>query len=506
GLNLFDEISAKLERSGEKVIAGNEVFKLYDTYGFPLDLTQVMAEEHGFAVDVEGFNGAMNEQRERARSARGEVAFQASKDVDYPACVFVGYQSLTQQTRITGIFRKELALTEASKGERIDITLADTPFYGESGGQAGDIGTIQSASGTLKVLGTVKAFNQSTVHNCEVISGSIRKGDEVTATVDRHARQATARHHTATHLLQAAMRQIVGKHVQQQGSAVDPARLRFDFTHGQALDPMQLEQIEELVNVKIMEDAPVDTEHKPQAAARAEGAMALFGEKYGDEVRVVSCGDFSKELCGGTHVHRTGEIGLFKIVKEEAIASGVRRIEAVAGLPAYRHVRAAELLLDEVRERFKVGRDEVVAKANALVEQVKQLEREKQKDKLGRLDGVMARLAAQAVEKNGVRYAAQLIPDLSPDDLREAGDKLRLKLKNGIGILATSSDGKSTIVITVGDELVAAKKYSAGDIAKKVAAAIGGRGGGRPQLAQVGGKDDGRLAETVKGLEQVIFG
>jgi alanyl-tRNA synthetase len=301
------------------------------------------------------------------------------------------------------------------------------------------------------------------------------------------------------------MRQVVGKHVQQQGSMVNPERLRFDFTHGQALDPMQLDQIEELVNVKIMEDLPVGTDHKKQAEARAEGAMALFGEKYGDEVRVVSCGDFSKELCGGTHVHRSGEIGLFKILKEEAIASGVRRIEAVAGLPAYHHVRAAELLLDEVRDRFKVGRDEVVAKANALVEQVKTLEREKQKDKLGKLDEVMAQLASQAVETNGVRYAALLIPDLSPDDLREAGEKLRAKLKNGIGILATSSEGKSTIVITVGDELVAVKKYSAGDIAKKVAAATNGRGGGRPQLAQVGGKDDGKLAETVKTLESVIF-
>ncbi|MRR52019.1 MAG: alanine--tRNA ligase, partial [Rhodocyclaceae bacterium] len=298
---------------------------------------------------------------------------------------------------------------------------------------------------------------------------------------------------------------IVGRHVQQQGSAVDPERLRFDFTHGQALDPMQLDQIEELVNVKVMDDLPVGTEHKSQAAARAEGAMALFGEKYGDEVRVVSCGDFSKELCGGTHVHRTGEIGQFRILKEEAIASGVRRIEAVAGLPAYRHARAAEQLLAEVRDRLKVGRDEIVARTNALVEQVKQLEKEKHQQKLGQLDAQMAELAAQAADKGGARYASLIIPGLTPDDLREAGEKLRTKMKDGIGILATASEGKSTIVICVGDDLVKAKRCSAGDLAKKVAAATGGRGGGRPQLAQVGGKDDGRLAETVKGLEAVVF-
>ncbi|MCU0606876.1 MAG: alanine--tRNA ligase [Candidatus Edwardsbacteria bacterium] len=506
GLTLFEEILAKLRRSQGTAIAGSEAFRLYDTYGFPLDLTQVMAQENGFTVDLEGFNAAMQEQRERARAARGEVCFQACRDVDYPACVFVGYQALSQQTTITGIYRKQLELSEAAQGERVDVTLKDTPFYGESGGQAGDVGTIQSQRATLKVLGTVRAFNQSTVHGCEVITGTITVGDEVTAQVDQHARTATARHHTATHLLQAAMRQVVGRHVQQQGSMVDPSRLRFDFTHGQALDPMQLDQIEELVNVKVMEDLPVGTEHKSQAEARAEGAMALFGEKYGDQVRVVSCGDFSKELCGGTHVHRSGEIGLFKILKEEAIASGVRRIEAVAGLPAYRQARASELLIAEVRDRLKVGREEIVARTNALVEQVRQLEKQQHQDKLGRLDATMAELAAQAADRGGAKYAATVLPGLAPDDLREAGEKLRARLKDGIGILATASEGKSTIVICVGDELVAAKKYSAGDIAKKIAAATNGRGGGRPQLAQVGGKDDGRLAETVKALESVIFG
>ena len=506
GLSLFDEISAVLKGSGATVIAGSEAFKLYDTYGFPLDLTQVMAAERGYTVDTAGFDACMAAQRERARAARGEVCFQACRDVDYPACVFVGYQALSQKTTITGIYRKELELSEAAQGERVDVTLADTPFYGESGGQAGDVGTIQSERGTLKVLGTVKAFNQSTVHSCEVVSGAVKAGDEVTAAVDRQARLATARHHTATHLLQAAMRQVVGKHVQQQGSMVDPSRLRFDFTHGQALDPMQLDQVEELVNAKIMEDLPVGTEHKSQADARAEGAMALFGEKYGDQVRVVSCGDFSRELCGGTHVRRSGEIGLFKILKEEAIASGVRRIEAVAGLPAYRHVRASELLIAEVRDRLKAGRDEIVAKTNALVEQVRTLEKQQHQDKLGRLDATMAELAAHAVDQGGVKYAATVLPGLSPDDLREAGEKLRAKLKDGVGILATASEGKSTIVIAVGDELVAAKKHSAGDIAKQVAAATCGRGGGRPQLAQVGGKDDGRLAETVKKLESIIFG
>ncbi|MDI6740583.1 MAG: alanine--tRNA ligase, partial [Candidatus Edwardsbacteria bacterium] len=508
GIAYFNEILvSKIKITDwERIIPGEDVFKLYDTYGFPIDMTQVMAAENNCTVDIDGFNQCMEEQRERARAARGEVAFDAAKNVDYPPCVFVGYQSLTQPATVTGIFRKELPILEAQRGERVDITLSDTPFYGESGGQAGDVGKLENDRVSIKVLGTAKAFNQATVHNCEIISGTIKKGDEVAASVDKLARAATARHHTATHLLQAALREIVGTHVQQQGSMVSPERLRFDFTHFKALDPMQLDAVEELVNVKIMENLEVGAGRKKLAEAQAEGAMALFGEKYGDEVRVVSCGDFSKELCGGTHVHHSGEIGLFKILKEEAIASGVRRIEAVAGLPAYRYARENEMLIAEMRDRLKAGREEIVPKTNALIEQVKHLEKEKQKERLDRLDVLMAELASQAVETNGVKYIAQALSDYSPEDLREAGDKLRLKLKNGIGILAAAAEGKTTMVIAVGDELVSSKKYSANDIAKKIAAATGGKGGGRPQLAQVGGKDDGKLEETVIGLEPVIFG
>jgi alanyl-tRNA synthetase len=335
----------------DKIISGEDAFKLYDTYGFPLDLTQVMAEEQGFTVDSEGFQQAMTGQRERARAARGEISYTAAREVAYPECVFVGYNSLVQKTKITGIFVKELPIDQAGKGQTVDITLENTPFYGEGGGQAGDIGFLENPNCRIKVLNAVKAFNGSTVHHAEIVSGSVKLRDEVTATVDQAARLSTARHHTATHLLQAALQQIVGKHVQQQGSMVSPERLRFDFTHFAGLEQMQLDEVEHMVNRKIMDNLPVADEHMKLAEAQKTGAMALFGEKYGEEVRVIFCGDFSKELCGGTHVKNSGELGLFRIIKEEAIASGVRRIEAVAGEAAYKLVKRDELLVAQGQPR-----------------------------------------------------------------------------------------------------------------------------------------------------------
>jgi len=505
GLSLFDQIASKLKTSNDKVISGTDAFKLYDTFGFPLDLTQVMAEEHGLTVDSEGFNQAMAGQRERARAARGDVSFTAAKEVDYPNCVFVGYNSLVQKTKVNGIYIKELPIDKAEKGQTVDITLENTPFYGEGGGQAGDIGFLENPNCRIKVLNSVKAFNGSTVHHAEVVSGSIKLRDEVTASVDQPARLSTARHHTATHLLQAALQQIVGKHVQQQGSMVSPERLRFDFTHFAGLDRMQLDEAEHLVNRKIMDNLPVADEHMKLAEAQKTGAMALFGEKYGEEVRVISCGDFSKELCGGTHVKHSGELGLFKIVKEEAIASGVRRIEAVAGEAAYRLVKQDELLVAEIHDRLKSNREDIIKKLNAQMEELKALEKAR-KDAARLQQGSLIEGLVKEVKKvQDVQLLVKLLDGFSQDDLREIADKLRVKLPNGLIVLASNHEGKFGFTIAVGDELVKAKKFTAGDIAKKIAAATGGKGGGRPQLAQVGGKDEGKLKEQVGKIEEIIF-
>ena len=487
-------------------ITAEEAFKLYDTFGFPLDLIINIAEENGFWVNQPGFEELLRKQKERSRAARGEVEFSCSKDAEYPNCIFVGYECLEAKTRITGIFRKELTLDRSEKGMTVDVTLEDTPFYGESGGQAGDVGAIESKDGSLKVEGTVKAFNKATVHRCQVISGTIKVGDQVSAMVDCQARLATARHHTATHLLQSALRQILGKHVQQQGSAVDPQRLRFDFTHFAALDPMQVQQVEELVNRQVMEDLPVEAGHMKLAEAQAQGAMALFGEKYGEEVRVVSCGDFSKELCGGTHLRRTGEIGLFKIIREEAIASGVRRIEAVAGVPALHHIRKSEQLLDEVRDRLKAAPDEVVKKLNGLLEELKALEKAKREAARNQQGSLIESLVQEVGDVGEVRFVCRALEGYSSDELRELADSLRKKLPGGVAVLASAGEGKMSFTVAVGDELIKAKKFSAGDLAKKLAAATGGRGGGRPQLAQVGGRDDGRLAEHVAKMAEYLFG
>jgi alanyl-tRNA synthetase len=387
----------------------------------------------------------------------------------------------------------------------VDITLENTPFYGEGGGQDGDIGFLENPNCRIKVLNAVKAFNGSTVHHAEIVSGSIKLRDEVTATVDQAARLSTARHHTATHLLQAALQQIVGKHVQQQGSMVSPERLRFDFTHFAGLDRMQLDEVEHMVNRKIMDNLPVADEHMKLAEAQKTGAMALFGEKYGEEVRVISCGDFSKELCGGTHVKNSGELGLFRVVKEEAIASGVRRIEAVAGEAAYRLVKQDELLVAEIQDRLKANREDIVKKLNSQIEELKVLEKAKKETVRAQQGNLVDSLVKEVKEVQNVQLLVKLLDGFSQDDMREMADKLRIKLPGGIIVLASTEDGKFGFTVAVGDELVKAKKYSAGDIAKKIAAATGGKGGGRPQLAQVGGKDEGKLKEQMGKMEEIIF-
>ncbi|MBU1355984.1 MAG: alanine--tRNA ligase [Candidatus Edwardsbacteria bacterium] len=505
GLTKLLESAAAITLPNDKSIPGEVLFKLYDTFGFPIDLAQEIATEQGLTLDLDGFNKALEQQKERARAARGEVSYSVQKSVDYPSCIFVGYNNLEQKSKVTGIFIKELAIDQAEKGRKVDITLENTPFYGEGGGQAGDVGILENPNCRIKILNTVKTFNGSTVHQAEIVSGTIKVKDEITATVDQQARLSTARHHTATHLLQAALQQIVGKHVQQQGSMVSPERLRFDFTNFTALDQMQLDEVEHLVNRKIMDNLPVADRHMKLAEAQQTGAMALFGEKYGEEVRVISCGDFSKELCGGTHVKNSGELGLFRIIKEEAIASGVRRIEAVAGEAAYQQIKQDQLLVSEIQDRLKANREDIVKKLNAQMEELKTLEKAKKDVARQQQGGMVEGLVKEVKKVKDVELLVKLLDGLSQDDMREMADKLRMKLPGGVIILASTDDGKFGFTIAVGDHLVKAKKYMAGDIAKQIAAITGGKGGGRPQLAQVGGKDDGKLKEQMGKIEGTIF-
>ena len=506
GLSKLLESAAAITPPDKRAIPGEVLFKLYDTFGFPIDLAQEIASEQGLTLDLDGFQQALNQQRERARSARGEVAFTAEKGVDYPSCIFVGYQKLDQDTTVTSLFRQGQRLESAGPGEQVDITLEDTPFYAEGGGQAGDIGIIEGQDCRLRVTGTVKAFNQATVMKAEVLSGRVAPGARVRASVDQSARAATARHHTATHLLQAALRQVLGGHVQQQGSMVGPERLRFDFTHFAGPERGQLDQVERLVNLKIMDDLPVAEEHMPLAQAQSSGAMALFGEKYGQEVRVISCGDFSKELCGGTHVKRSGELGQFRIIREEAVAAGVRRIEAVAGEAAYQLAKQDQRLLAEIQETLLAGRDEILKKLNIQVDELKALEKARKEAAKQQLGSLVDGLAREVKEADNIALLIKLLDGYSQDDLREVADRLRAKLPNGVVVLAASEEGKFGFTIAVGEELVKAKKLMAGDIARKIAAATGGRGGGRPQLAQVGGKDDGRLGEHLAKVQSLITG
>ncbi len=507
GLTKLLESAAAITPPNEKSIPGEVLFKLYDTFGFPIDLAQEIAAEQGLTLDLAGFNKALEQQKERARAARGDVSYTAAREVEYPSCIFVGYNNLEQKSKVTGIFIKELAIDQAEKGQNVDITLENTPFYGEGGGQAGDVGILENANCRIKVLNTVKTFNGSTVHQAEIISGSIKIQDEVMAMVDQAARLNTARHHTATHLLQSALRQVVGKHVQQQGSMVIPERLRFDFTNFAALDPMQIGEVEHLVNHKIMENMPVASKHTKLAQAQAEGAMALFGEKYGEDVRMISCGDFSKELCGGTHVKNTGEIGFFKIIKEEAVAAGVRRIEAIVGESAYRHIQQNELLLQEIQDRLKVNREDIIKKINVQMEQLKLMGKEKGQTFIRDIDKIIAEIIKSSSQYyNNMRVVNYYWENIETiDNLREAADRYKNIKGSGIGLFGYTNDGKATIIVTVEEDLVQKGVYKADKIVKKIAAHTGGKGGGRPQMAQVGFKDDGKIKEYLeKAIDYIV--
>ncbi|WP_343350450.1 alanine--tRNA ligase [Pseudomonas sediminis] len=492
GLKILEQDLAGLQGS---VIPGDVVFKLYDTYGFPVDLTADIARERELSVDEEGFEREMEAQRERARSA-------SAFGMDYNALVkvdsdtrFLGYEGTSGSGKIIALFKGGAAVDSLAEGEEGVVVLDQTPFYAESGGQIGDCGYLESAGVRFDVRDTTKAGG-AFLHHGVVAKGGLSVGTSVKAEAEAGVRQATALNHSATHLLHAALRQVLGDHVQQKGSLVDSQRLRFDFSHFEAIKPEQIKQLEDIVNAEIRKNSEVETEETDIETAKSKGAMALFGEKYGDQVRVLSMGgDFSVELCGGTHVSRTGDIGLFKITSEGGVAAGVRRIEAVTGAAALAWLNGAEEQLKEAASLVKGSRDNVLDKLSALIERNRQLEKELEQLKAKAASAAGNDLAGSAVDVKGTKVLAARLDGLDGKALLALVDQLKNKLGSAVILLGGVFDEKVVLVAGVTQDLTA--KLKAGDLMKQAAAAVGGKGGGRPDMAQGGGVDAGKLDEAL---------
>ncbi|MEN9838321.1 MAG: hypothetical protein RLZ79_1989 [Pseudomonadota bacterium] len=498
----------KGEGAKGKMLDGETVFRLYDTYGFPADLTADVARERGYSIDSAGFEAAMEAQRERARAAsRFGVDLRAGTQLDIQTS-FCGYNALEGEAKVVALLRGGERVEELRAGEMGEVILESTPFYAESGGQVGDAGELRSASGAavcFLVEDTQKrgsAGAHSHVGKLAAESAALREGMTLRASVDARLRAATALNHSATHLLHAALREELGDHVQQKGSLVAPDRLRFDFAHFEAVSSEQLQRIERRVNEQIRGNATAETREMSYDEAVAEGAMALFGEKYGSSVRVLRIGDFSMELCGGTHVGRAGDIGLFKVIAESGVAAGVRRIEAVTGEGALRLVEAQESAVREVAGLLRGTRDEIAQKVRDALDRIRQLEKENRqlRDKLA--SGQGTDLAASAVEVAGLQVVATQVDGADANALRTAVDQLKDRLKQAVIVLASvTAEGKVVLVagVTAGET----SRIKAGEIVGHVASQVGGRGGGRPDFAQAGGTDAAKLPEALGGV--VIF-
>ncbi|MGI6574560.1 MAG: alanine--tRNA ligase [bacterium] len=502
GINILTSFIAELKQKGENVLVGEQAFQLYDTYGFPLDLTREIVAEEGLIVDEKGFQKAMAKQRERARAARREddgmlVGTGAYRElVAEDATGFTGYESLQGSSTVKHILKDNAFINQATAGDQVEIILAQTPFYAEAGGQVGDRGLLVGSDFEVKVLDTRILPGGIIAHKGVVERGVIKKGSSVDAQVDVKRRIATARNHTATHILHWALRQVVGKHVEQGGSLVTPERLRFDFTHFAALSPARLNQIEHLVNGKILENISLEIFSSTLATAQRMGATALFGEKYGNEVRVVKIGDYSMELCGGTHVPATGTIGLFKIVSESSIGAGLRRIEAVTGTGALEYVAKLENILGAASEQLKTTPDLLLDRLalmnTELRKQEKEIEELKQKLAIVQVSDILTK----AVEIEGVSVLATSVSVGTMHDLRSMVDILKGELPSGVIILGAHIQDKVNFICYVSPDLVK-RNIHAGKIVQAVSRIVGGGGGGRPGLAQAGGKDPERLQEAL---------
>lgn len=504
GMAVLEDALAKIKGSE---IPGEIVFTLYDTYGFPLDLTNDIARERGLTVDVPGYDKAMDAQRARARAAGAFKVDYTAAGLDVPPTEFLGYSSLAEQGEILALLKGGAAVDHLSEGDDGVVVLDRTPFYGESGGQIGDSGYIESGSCRIEVRDCQKQ-GDSHLHLVHVLQGSVKVGDKVTAKVDTSVRQATALNHSATHLLHAALRKVLGEHVTQRGSLVDSERLRFDFSHFEAVKPEQLKAIEALVNEQVRANSAVTTDHCDMGEAKAKGAMALFGEKYGDRVRVLTMGEgFSVELCGGTHVSRTGDIGLMRITSESGVAAGIRRIEAVTGANALASFDNLDQLVDNATRTLKTNRDNLIEKIEQLANQNRKLEKDLAQLKTRFATSGSGDVLSQAVDIEGIKVLSLNLDGADSKSLRDSVDQFKNKLGKAVVLLAAVEDtNKVTLVAGVTQNIT--DQIKAGDLMRHVAEQIGGKGGGRPDMAQGGGTDvaalQNALASVAPWVEQCL--
>lgn len=507
GLAILASVIKKEKEKGSSIISGEDVFRLYDTYGFPVELTEEYAEEEGMEIDHEGFEKEMENQRERARSARQDVGSMQVQggilgDIKEES-KFIGYDQFETDATVLVIVKDGQLVDEATVGDEVQFILDVTPFYAESGGQIADEGTIVSNGLLVQVEDVQKAPNGQHLHRAVVKQGVLKKGQLVRAVINEQKRGKIIKNHTATHLLHQALKDVLGDHVNQAGSFVGPDRLRFDFSHFGQIKSEELEKIETIVNEKIWRNIDVEIEYKPIDEAKAMGAMALFGEKYGDIVRVVQVGDYSLELCGGCHVPNTSVIGLFKIVSESGIGAGTRRIEAVTGEAAYQLLNEQIGILKEAASKLKTNPRDVSARIDALLAEIKHLQRENESlsAKLGNIEA--RSLASSAKEVNGVKYIAAKVQAADMNNLRNMADDLKQKLGSVIVVLASVHDGKVNIIAGVTKDLIE-KGYHAGKLVKEVATRCGGGGGGRSDMAQAGGKDPNKVDGALQFVEEWI--
>lgn len=511
GFGILAEMTAKMEAEQTTTLSGADAFKLYDTYGFPIDLTKEILEEKGMQVDEEGFHASMEVQRKTARAARGETNYMGADVTVYESIdpsitsTFVGYENLAWKSPIT-VLTSDTEIVEAlSDGQRGTVFAEETPFYATSGGQEADTGIIRTAEGEFKVEDTVKLLGGKIGHVGVVIKGMIKTGDQAELCVDAEKRALSARNHSATHLLQKALRTVLGTHVEQAGSSVNEERLRFDFSHFSAMTAEELQKVEEIVNEQIVAGLPVKVENMPIEEARKTGAQALFGEKYGDVVRVVNMGDYSIEFCGGTHVKNTNEIMAFKILSESGVAAGVRRIEALTSKGLIRYYDNLEKKLNEAAKVLKATPDNLAEKIAHLTAENKALHSEVESLKSKLAQDAMGDVMNQVQEIKGVKLLAAAVDGVDMNGLRDLGDQLKEKLGDGVVVLASGNDGKVSLMVTATD---AAMKQGAhaGNLIKAIAGLVGGGGGGRPNMAQAGGKNPAGIQEALKKAAEVLEG
>lgn len=511
GLGILAEMTAKMEAEQTTTLSGADAFKLYDTYGFPIDLTKEILEEKGMQVDEEGFHASMEVQRKTARAARGETNYMGADVTVYESIdpsitsTFVGYDNLAWKSPIT-VLTSDTEIVEAlSDGQRGTVFAEETPFYATSGGQEADTGIIRTAEGEFKVEDTVKLLGGKIGHVGVVIKGMIKTGDQAELCVDAEKRALSARNHSATHLLQKALRTVLGTHVEQAGSSVNEDRLRFDFSHFSAMTAEELQKVEAIVNEQIVAGLPVKVENMPIEEARKTGAQALFGEKYGDVVRVVNMGDYSIEFCGGTHVKNTNEIMAFKILSESGVAAGVRRIEALTSKGLIRYYDNLEKKLNEAAKVLKATPDNLAEKIAHLTAENKALHSEVESLKSKLAQDAMGDVMDQVQEIKGVKLLAAEVDGVDMNGLRDLGDQLKEKLGEGVVVLASGNDGKVSLMVTATD---AAMKQGAhaGNLVKAIAGLVGGGGGGRPNMAQAGGKNPAGIQEALKKAAEALEG